>query len=59
MKDVPFENLKDYQIVNHFQWNECCTSKYGLTKNLKSLIYGDGVDVDAFYPRCFDLSDLS
>ena len=59
MKDVPYDNLLNYQVVNHFKNNESCTSKYGLAKNLKFLIYGEGIEVEKFYPRCFDLSDLS
>jgi tubulin monoglycylase TTLL3/8 len=31
------------------------TTKVGLTHNLKNLIWHNNVDVDEFYPRCFDL----
>lgn len=59
MCDIYYDGLKDWQIANHFQFNECLTSKYGLCKNLRTLVYPDGIDVDTFYPRCYDLADLS
>lgn len=37
--DIDFTNLRDSQIVNHFDNNVCCTSKFGLTKSLRTLIY--------------------
>jgi tubulin monoglycylase TTLL3/8 len=58
-KDIDFENIDDRQLINHFALNGCLTTKYGLCKSLRSMIYNHGVDVFDFYPRCYDLSDLS
>ncbi|KRX02895.1 hypothetical protein PPERSA_04098 [Pseudocohnilembus persalinus] len=55
-KDIPFDNLREYQISNHYQFLDTLTSKFGLCRNLKTLIY-DNIDVDRFFPRCYDLAD--
>ena len=44
-------------MVNHFNNNHHLTSKYGITRRLRTLILGHLIDVDRFYPRCFDLGD--
>lgn len=59
VKDIHFNDLQEGQLVNHFANNGCLTSKYGLCRSLRSMIYNQGVDVFEFYPRCYDLSDLS
>ena len=56
MKDIKYELLKANQIVNHFKNNTELTKKSGLTKNLKNLIFRN-VDIDNFYPRCYDISE--
>lgn len=56
--DIDFGSLKDNQIVNHFDNNVCCTSKFGLTKSLRTLIYLENQEIHQNYPRCFDLGDL-
>jgi hypothetical protein len=35
--DINYENLKENQIVNHFDNNQCCTSKFGLTQSLRTV----------------------
>ncbi|KAL4438623.1 hypothetical protein ABPG74_015521 [Tetrahymena malaccensis] len=57
-KDVDKDVLLDQQITNHFQKNHNLTSKNGIALNLRNLIWYDSVDIDTFYPRCFDLSDV-
>ena len=44
--------------MNHFDNNLVFTSKYGLARNLRTLIYSDNIDCYEFFPRCFDLADL-
>ena len=58
MFDIPYDNLREWQLVNHFLYNECLTSKFGLCKNLRALIYPEGINVAKFFPRCYDLADL-
>jgi len=41
--------------VNHFHKATSITTKVGLTHSLKNLIWFNNIDVDTFYPRCFDL----
>lgn len=59
IKDIEYNKLKDHQIVNHFEKNSCLTSKVGVCRNLKNLIGSDQIDIDMFYPRCFDLEDAN
>ncbi len=51
-------NLRPHQSVNHFNNNQHLTSKYGITRRLKTLYLGHQVDIDKFYPRCYDLADM-
>ena len=58
-RDIDHSSLLDFQIVNHFPKNTEITTKIGLTHNLKNLIWYNNVDIDLFYPRCYDLNDNS
>ncbi len=42
--------------MNHFNKAAAITTKVGLCHNLKNLIWFNNVDIDTFYPRCFDLA---
>lgn len=54
-KDIDVNTIKDHQIVNHFAKATSITTKVGLTHSLKNLIWFNNIDVDTFYPRCFDM----
>ena len=54
--DVPHNQLLNHQIVNHFPKAATITTKVGLTHSLKNLIWFNSVDIDTFYPRCYDLA---
>ena len=41
--------------MNHFAKATSITTKVGLTHSLKNLIWFANVDIDTFYPRCFDM----
>ena len=49
--------LRNGQAVNHFNNNHHLTSKYGITRRLRTLTLGHNIDIDRFYPRCYDLGD--
>eukprot|EP01017_Pseudomicrothorax_dubius_P040157 TRINITY_DN6245_c0_g2_i2.p1 TRINITY_DN6245_c0_g2~~TRINITY_DN6245_c0_g2_i2.p1 ORF type:complete len:778 (-),score=219.61 TRINITY_DN6245_c0_g2_i2:841-3174(-) len=57
-RDIEYDSLNDSQVVNHFEKNTAITTKVGLAKNLRNLIWFNNVDIDTFYPRCFDLADV-
>jgi tubulin monoglycylase TTLL3/8 len=56
-RDIGHSILEPYQIVNHFHKSAAITTKVGLCHSLKHLIWFDNVDIDTFYPQCFDLAD--
>jgi hypothetical protein len=58
-KNIDFDKLNRHQIVNHFQKNSELTRKVCLAKNLKNLIWIKNVNIDSFFPRCYDLTDNS
>jgi tubulin monoglycylase TTLL3/8 len=51
--------MTENQICNHFEKSTNLTTKVGLCKNLKNLIWFNNVDIDSFYPKCFDVSEQS
>jgi tubulin monoglycylase TTLL3/8 len=59
IKDIEYNKLKDHQIVNHFEKNSCLTSEVRVCRNLRNLIGSDLIDIDEFYPRCYDLEDAN
>ena len=46
------------QHVNHFEGTKALTTKVGLTHNMKNLIWKHTIDIDAYFPVSYDLSDL-
>ncbi|GMF14174.1 unnamed protein product [Phytophthora lilii] len=49
--------LEKYQYVNHFAQNAAITTKVGLIHNLRSAVWHQSVDIDAMFPRAYDLND--
>lgn len=54
-----FSTLTPNQIVNHFDKNTSITTKSGLCRSTKNLIWFQKEDIDTFFPRCFDLNDVA
>ena len=55
-KDIKHNDLNNEQLVNHFPKAQAITTKVGLMHNLKNLIWFNNIDIETFYPRCYDLS---
>ena len=56
IQDINFSHLSSDQIVNHFNFNEGLISKFGLSQSLRVFAIKDKIDVNKFFPRCYDLS---
>jgi hypothetical protein len=56
-KDIDFKNLQEFQVVNHFNHGHELTTKIGISRNLKNLVWYTNVDIDTFFPRSFDCNE--
>ena len=56
-KQLNFDHLQDFQLVNHFQKNGVITTKQGLAKTLRNSVWINDCSEDNFFPKCFDLND--
>lgn len=54
--DPDYRELQDGSWYNHFQNNRELTTKIGLANNLRQLAVEEHVDIDEFFPRCYDMS---
>jgi tubulin monoglycylase TTLL3/8 len=43
--------------VNHFDRGQEITTKWGLAKNLRNMIWYNTIDPNTFYPRQYHLKD--
>lgn len=44
-------------MANHFEKNGVITTKAGLTRSLRNMMWINDCSEDTFYPKCFDLND--
>jgi hypothetical protein len=54
--DVNQDTLQSWQLTNHYLKNVAITTKAGLIKSLKSVIWMADVDVNDIIPRAYDLT---
>lgn len=53
--EADYRDLGEGDLYNHFQNNHELTTKVGLSRSLRRLAVDERVDVDAFFPRCYDM----
>lgn len=58
-KDIAYDHLQNYQLVNHFEKASNITTKSGLCKSMKNMIWCCHETSDSFFPKCFDTADDS
>jgi tubulin monoglycylase TTLL3/8 len=56
--DIEYKSLRREQTVNHFSKASAITTKVGLMRSLLTLKWFENVEIDSFFPRCYDLNDL-
>jgi len=56
--DIKYDAVKPNQYVNHFEKNTLLTTKMGLSRSIRNLIWFENEDIDGYYPRCYDLNDI-
>ena len=56
-RQLDYNNLFDWQLVNHYEKNGIITTKVGLCRSLRNMHWVCNIDADDFYPKCFDLND--
>lgn len=54
--DVNQDTLQPWQLTNHYLKNVAITTKAGLIKSLKSLIWMANIDIHDIIPRAYDLT---
>ncbi|RLN88328.1 hypothetical protein BBJ28_00012445 [Nothophytophthora sp. Chile5] len=55
--DLKAFKVEKYQYVNHFFQNTAITTKVGLLHNLRNAVWHQSVDIDALFPRAYDLNE--
>lgn len=56
-RDIGYDLLQGYQVVNHFEKATTITTKSGLSKSVKNMVWCCHEDSDSFFPKCFDTVD--
>lgn len=56
-KDIDYNQLENFQLVNHFEKATNITTKSGLCRSIKNMIWTCHQDPDCYFPKCFDTAD--
>lgn len=57
--EADYRQLRPGEFFNHFQNNRVLTTKAGLAQSLTQHMVWSSVDVDSFFPRCYDTAQKS
>ena len=44
--------------MNHFAKASSIVTKIGLHRNMRNLVWHVPIDLDMFFPRCYDMNDV-
>ncbi|CCI42831.1 unnamed protein product [Albugo candida] len=56
-EEIKMSTLHKHQYVNHFLQNTSLTTKVGLLRNLRHLVWHQSAEADSFFPQAFDLNE--
>lgn len=56
LKDIDYRALVPHQMISHFVGQNCLTNKFELSRSLTNLISDSNIDIDRFFPRCYDIN---
>lgn len=56
LKDIDYKSLHPKQTISHFLGQNAITNKFELSRSLINLVTNANIDVDSFFPRCYDLN---
>ena len=56
LKDIDYKSLHPRQMISHFLGQNSITNKFELSRSLINLAKIPDVDMDTFFPRCYDLN---
>lgn len=58
-KNIDHDKVEKFQVLNHFENSGEITRKVRLCYNLRNLKWVRDINIDTFFPRCYDVSEMN